>query len=689
MPSLFSIKSLQELPISVASKLIAGFAAIVLMLLFIATQSISDYHHTQKTMKQLVSLSESMLQETTRVQSSLLVFLSDFKKTTEQTTTEGVQSVLAEADQQKQLIQAALTAVASYISQDSKFSYASDADIEQEKQAIETIWLQVESAASIKRQQLELEQQRQAISEELTQVEATLDAYFDELIWKAFGDEQLLVLAELYSSFLTSFNVIKDLDLAMTLENLNEAEQKFGDWQADHLQYSYALLQLVYENEAFREDAEFVDQMTASIERLVVAEDGLLVARAQAIRLQQQAQTNLEQADVSIGATLDAVIELNEHANLYSQLIAKDIERSMQRSILMIMFSSVVAVVVSVLISLLVLQSIRKPLKLMMQALRKLANGDLSYRFKRHSNDEFGELSAATEQVNHRLTEMITAIKQGSDHLSKVSVSTQASSDKTLQQVELQANELNSIATSMQEMTHTVTVVADSAVAAKEEVVLVNHLSTNADQNMRTGQQGISALRGHLSTAVSLIGRTSEAVGNIEQILLVIRSIAEQTNLLALNAAIEAARAGEQGRGFAVVADEVRSLANRTESSTSEIDALIAELNRSVIDASAAIEEGSVMANDNDERFSELMSIFLELNQSIEKLGRSSDHIANIASDQALTAEEINQQVVAISDAAEDAKQEVSDVAANIADVAEVSDRLQSMITAFNIERQS
>ncbi|TCS41134.1 methyl-accepting chemotaxis protein [Reinekea marinisedimentorum] len=681
-----------KIQFSVAAKLVIGFATVLLLLAFIAFQSIGNYRQTQRTLDHLVSISEQMLQETTVVQTTLLNLVSDFKRVAEQNDTDAVNRIIETVFVQKSQVIDAIDAVAAYIDDNPYVQFTTSAEVRQMNEQVEQVWKQMEASAQLKLQQFQVDDEVRALGQAMKETEQTLKPYFEDLFWEAYDDQQLIVLYEFYSSFLIGLNVAKDVEIASDLTSINSSTLAYQDWQSSHLEYFLSMTSLVAQNEAFQEASVLLDQMTRKMDALVQGADGaegLLSRRAQSVGLALQAAENIKQVDSAIESTLDAVADLNDSATVFSQEIAADMQRSVDRAVALLIVTSLLAAAAAVVISLLVLRSIRNPMKLVIDALRHLSAGDLTFRINRHSSDEFGELSRATEQVNNRLTDMIGNIVSRSNRLNDISHSTMTRTESALQRVASQAEELGSIATSMQEMTYTVSEVANSAGGTREEVNRVNDLSASADQDMQVSKQGISELRGHLESAVSEIGEMNGAVENIEKILVVIRSIADQTNLLALNAAIEAARAGEHGRGFAVVADEVRSLANRTQDSTSEINGIIEGLNVAVTKAVSVIEQGSQMANESDERFDSLTHTLTELNSSIEKLGSSSDHIASIASDQSATADAINKQLVAISDSAEGTREEVNEVAGSIAEVGNVSDSLRDMISVFKLENDS
>ena len=677
----------RKIRFGVAVKLSLGFSAILLILIFIALQSIDNYRATSKTLSGLITISEGILGETNKVKSSLLKTIADFKRISDKNAQTEINDIVSQSENQLQEIQSALNAIAANNNTDMTFLD----DVNKLNKAIDSMWQQMSLSANYRLQQLTIEAEISRLNSDISKTETTLKPYFEDLFWDAEDDQSLLVLYEFYASFLTGLNIIKDFDKTTSHQQLQQVTADYKAWQSLHLEYFLEMTSLVADNPSFKEATLFLNNLTEKLDNIILSKQpvntGLVQLKAEHLQLNLATLENLVQIERLIANTINSVQVLNRDVHDYAAQLSADMQENIQSSINILLITSIIAVAVTILISIFLLSSIRTPLKDVIEALSYLANGDLRFSFKRHNNDEFGDLSQAAEKVNTQLTGMVGNIRNKSNTLNELTSSTEKLTDQALYQVEKQASELNSVAASMQEMTYTVTEVSNSASLATEEVITIISLSDNADKRMNVSQQGISQLRGHLNSAVTVIGDMNEAVGSIEKILTVICSIAEQTNLLALNAAIEAARAGEHGRGFAVVADEVRSLANRTQLSTGEIQSIISGLNAAVTKAVDVIEEGSVMANESDQQFLSLAGILNELNESIEKLSASSEHISSIALDQSKTTEEINQQVIAISDAANDTRNEVNEVTKNISSINNVSDNLDEMITLFKINR--
>ncbi|GAL21900.1 methyl-accepting chemotaxis protein I [Vibrio maritimus] len=235
-------------------------------------------------------------------------------------------------------------------------------------------------------------------------------------------------------------------------------------------------------------------------------------------------------------------------------------------------------------------QSVRQPLNSTLKTLESLTEGDMTQRIEVKYNNEFRRLGNHINTLADSLHNVLVKLNDASDNLTETASSNQATSASAQQQLSAQREQTANVATAMTEMSHSVQEVANSAQSSLSKVHQVESASESGRQIMSTNISTINQLETRLNESVEAVGELQRMSSQIGSILDVIRNIAEQTNLLALNAAIEAARAGEQGRGFAVVADEVRVLAQKTTESTTEIETMIGNLQSSSKSAGQVIE---------------------------------------------------------------------------------------------------
>ncbi|GAB3235363.1 methyl-accepting chemotaxis protein [Pseudaeromonas pectinilytica] len=293
-----------------------------------------------------------------------------------------------------------------------------------------------------------------------------------------------------------------------------------------------------------------------------------------------------------------------------------------------------------------------RPLRRVSSALALIANGDgdLTQRLRVHTQDEVGQLAANFNQFVGSLHELIGHIRQEAESLGNSAASGLKRSADTVQELGNQQQEIAMVATAVTEMASATAEIAhnaeNTAAAAQQSSVS----STDGLNLVNQTRSSITSLANEVGEATEVIHELSRHANEISSVLATIQGIAEQTNLLALNAAIEAARAGEQGRGFAVVADEVRVLSKRTQSSTTEIQSTIDTLQRTTQQAVALMEKSQSLASHSVEDAVAASRALDEITRAVSLISDMSTQIATAAEEQTKVTEEITANVTAIKE---------------------------------------
>jgi methyl-accepting chemotaxis protein len=290
-----------------------------------------------------------------------------------------------------------------------------------------------------------------------------------------------------------------------------------------------------------------------------------------------------------------------------------------------------------------------QPLGQIIEITKGIAAGKLNQKIISDRNDKIGELMMAMKLMQARLQTVIGKLTEVSNDVTQDAVMLSSSSKRTLEMMSKQQIQTELVATAMNEMSATVSEVARNTEEAAQA-------ATEAEGNSENGKEIVINVRETINRLVREVENTADAITDLEEksddiqsIMGVIHSIADQTNLLALNAAIEAARAGEQGRGFAVVADEVRMLAGRTQDATKQINSVIEELRAGITSAVHMMNKERKQAYDAIEESNLADTALAAISTSVARINDMNSQIAAAATEQSAVAEEMNRNVVSIN----------------------------------------
>ena len=343
-----------------------------------------------------------------------------------------------------------------------------------------------------------------------------------------------------------------------------------------------------------------------------------------------------------------------------------------------------IAIIIMVASGIWVGRSISRPLNELRELIEKAdRDKDLTVKVCIDQKDEIGQVASAFQRMMDRFREIISDVGTTSGQLQEYANTLSNTTEQTREGVAVQTRETDQVATASTEMTHAIEEVNRNAQQAAEAAAEANRETDEGTQVLEITIRSINNLSTQINSASEVINRVASDSAAIGSVLDVIRGIAEQTNLLALNAAIEAARAGEQGRGFAVVADEVRSLAQRTQESTQEIQEMIERLQSGTQDAVKTMADGTEVMERTVAEAEKAGSSLVAISSAVAMITDMNSQIALATDEQMTVSQEISRNVVNISDVAKSSEHSVEEVDQASTELKEAANRLAKMVGEF------
>ncbi|APC17562.1 chemotaxis protein [Pseudomonas frederiksbergensis] len=330
---------------------------------------------------------------------------------------------------------------------------------------------------------------------------------------------------------------------------------------------------------------------------------------------------------------------------------------------------------------------IARPLKQMVAMLDDIAQGegDLTRRLTSDRADELGSIAKGFNTFLAKLQAMITQVVTSVQSVSDSSEHTADIAIRTNLGIHKQMAEIDQVATAVQEMTATAQDVARNATQAAQAASHADQAAAQGMQIVRDTSTSIGVLAVEIGKAVGVVQSLAKDSENINAILIAIRGIAEQTNLLALNAAIEAARAGEQGRGFAVVADEVRNLAQKTQQATEEIQSMIQQLQQGTRDVVRVMEDSQNKTDESVQHAAKAAQALETITQAVSVINDMNTQIASAAEEQSAVADDINRNVINIGQVANEVAGGADESSAASADLTKLAEQQRRLINQFRV----
>ena len=422
----------------------------------------------------------------------------------------------------------------------------------------------------------------------------------------------------------------------------------------------------------------FVSDGKKDVANVIRNGDGTLISGKRPQQIQQEKTRTLTYED---GGNVTKVGEVTLYVD------TSEIEAALSDSIVRLVIQTIVLdIAIILLISRLVSSIVVKPLNEVVHALQDIAHGegDLTQRLKKRP----GEMGELAENFNLFVANIQGLIKQVVSNIESINVSVNSMAEiahRTNQGVDRQQQQTDQVEVEMNEMSTASSEVANNALEAASNAEKVDEGAISAKRVLEDTVDSIRKLADDIHHGATVINNLQSDVGNIVSVLDVIRGIAEQTNLLALNAAIEAARAGEQGRGFAVVADEVRTLASRTQESTQEIQDMIERLQAGAQEAVDVIEVGKTAGEQTVEKANAAEVSLDEITHSISTISNMATQIASAVEEQTAVSEDINRSINAIVEVAEITSRDTAETNSASENLLKLCGELQQQVGRFKV----
>ena len=437
-----------------------------------------------------------------------------------------------------------------------------------------------------------------------------------------------------------------------------------------------------------RDDSGTLDDINDLVNNAInaiKANDGVVQLHVDRLERRNDAEKALNASDSNIAQAVVALENLLNLADKKASHVESQVNGAIATGNTFVIVVVIISIAVAAFIGYVTVRAITRPLYRVNELLTVASSGDLTHRLDDSAQDEFGLLARNCNTLIGNLKELITAINVRAEQLAAASEQTSAVTAQTTHSIQDQKSQIGQVATATTEMHSTSQLVVQNAEDTLSQIRHADAEAENVRQISLENKNTIEILSRDVQEAADVINKLHQDSASIGGILDVIRGVADQTNLLALNAAIEAARAGEQGRGFAVVADEVRTLASRTQESTQEINAMIEVLQAGAEKAVSVMNQGkdqTAACVAQTEKATQALDIITD---AVHKAHDVSSQIEQSAREQNTVSQEISEKLETIVSIAEETTVGAQQTSESSHEVARLAEELQQSIRQFKV----
>ena len=437
-----------------------------------------------------------------------------------------------------------------------------------------------------------------------------------------------------------------------------------------------------------RDDSGTLDDINNLVNNAInaiKANDGVVQLHVDRLERRNDAEKALNASDSNIAQAVVALENLLNLADKKAIHVESQVNGAIATGNTVVIVVVIISIAVAAFIGYVTVRAITRPLYRVNELLTVASSGDLTHRLDDSAQDEFGLLARNCNTLIGNLKELITAINVRAEQLAAASEQTSAVTAQTTHSIQDQKSQIGQVATATTEMHSTSQLVVQNAEDTLSQIRHADAEAENVRQISLENKNTIEILSRDVQEAADVINKLHQDSASIGGILDVIRGVADQTNLLALNAAIEAARAGEQGRGFAVVADEVRTLASRTQESTQEINAMIEVLQAGAEKAVSVMNQGkeqTAACVAQTEKATQALDI---ISDAVHKAHDVSSQIEQSAREQNTVSQEISEKLETIVGIAEETTAGAQQTSESSHEVARLAEELQQSIRQFKV----